>query len=316
MVDSNLSGPSAIAVAPWVRKALSSGSPVVALESALITHGLPYPRNVEVALQLEQIVTDEGVTPATAAVIEGRVRVGLTSQQIQALGQSKSNYKFGVRDLAAAAVKNTGGGTTVAATILAASMVGIRVFATGGIGGVHRENPFDISGDLTALAETRMIVVCAGAKAILDLPSTLERLETLSVPVIGYRTREFPAFYSRTSGLEVSVRLDSPSEIGEYWMRHCDLGMKTALLIANPIPEASALAPAEIDAWTDQASREAMDAGIHGQALTPFLLRRLAELSDGRSITANVALLTNNVRLAASIAVALENPRQSKESGK
>jgi pseudouridine-5'-phosphate glycosidase len=248
------------------------------------------------------------------AVIDGRIHVGLTDVQIQELPESGSSRKVGIRDLALAAVQRASGGTTVAATIFAANAAGIRVFATGGIGGVQREYAFDVSADLAALSHTPIIVVCAGAKAILDLRATLERLETLNVPVLGYGTDEFPAFYSRTSGLKAGGRLDSPREVAKYWAAHCALGMRSALLVANPMPEASAIPRSEIEVLIAHASREALEQGIHGQALTPFLLKRLGELSDRRTIEANVAPLVNNARLAAQIAVAVAHQEKRKES--
>jgi len=313
MGTSKAGGHGEVVISPEVQEALLSKEPVVALESALITHGLPFPRNVEVARQMVSSVSGEGATAATVAVIDGRIHVGLTDAQIQVLAESRSSRKVGVRDFALASVQRSSGGTTVAATIFAANRAGMRVFATGGIGGVHREYAFDVSADLAALAHTPIIVVCAGAKAILDLRATLEYLETLNVPVLGYGTDDFPAFYSRTSGLKAGGRLDSPQEVAKYWAAHCALGMRSAVLVANPIPEASAIPRSEMEGLITQASREALEQGIHGQALTPFLLKRLGELSDRRTIEANVALLVNNARLAAQIAVAVVHQEKSKE---
>jgi pseudouridine-5'-phosphate glycosidase len=296
-----------------VREALSIGAPVVALESAVITHGLPFPRNIDAALQMQEVVAQRGSVAATVAAIQGHITVGLSAEEIQKLGQSKSTRKLGIRDLASAALKGDSGGTTVAATMFVAHQVGIVVFATGGIGGVHRENAEDVSADLAALSAMPMIVVCAGAKAILDLPATLERLETMSVPVIGFQTSDFPAFYSRTSGLEVSERLDTADEIATYWTRHRELGMTSSLLIANPIPKANAMPRAEIDGLIEAASEAAVRQGIRGQALTPFLLQRLGELSTSSTIDANLALLINNARLASEIAVAITKRRNPME---
>ncbi|HEY2980350.1 MAG TPA: pseudouridine-5'-phosphate glycosidase [Anaerolineales bacterium] len=294
----------ALVISTDVAKALKDSQPVVALESTVITHGLPQPRNLELAREMEAAVSADGATPATIAVLDGEIRVGLTDAELLRLARD-GGMKISRRDLAAAAVKKANGGTTVAATMFAARRAGIRVFATGGIGGVHRETPFDISADLQALADTPMIVVCAGAKAILDLPATLEYLETLSIPVVGYRTDEFPAFYTRSSGLDVSVRLDSPDEIAAFAKAHWELGMPGAVLVANPIPAADAIPGSEIEPIIAQASTEALEQKITGQALTPFLLQRVSELTGERSVRANVALLLNNARLAAQIARAI-----------
>ena len=292
-------------LAPAVHKALRVGAPVVALESALLTHGLPFPTNLDVARQLESAVARAGSTAATIAMLEGVIYVGLSESQLDALAAGRANRKLGIRDLAGASVQSASGGTTVAGTMHVANLAGIQLFATGGIGGVHRENPQDVSADLAALASIPIIVVCAGAKAILDIPATLERLESASVPVIGFRTDEFPAFYSRTSGHEVSIRLEHPAEIAAYWSVHRSLGSRSAVLIANPIPESHEVQHSEMEAWISEASAEAVREGVHGQALTPFLLRRLAELSGGRSVEANKALLLNNALVASQIAAAL-----------
>ncbi len=296
-----------ILIAPEVSRALKSQAPVVALESTVITHGLPYPQNIQLARDMESTVRQEGAIPATTALLDGKIRVGLTDEDLARLAQSKSNLKVSRRDLATAITKKANGGTTVAATMFAASQAGIRVFATGGIGGVHRENSFDISADLPALADTVMLVVCGGAKAILDLPATLEYLETAGVPVIGYKTEEFPAFYSRESGLKVSLRLDSPQAIAEFWNTHRSLGMVKAVLVVNPVPEVDAVPRSEIEPMIAKASEEAQDQKIHGQALTPYLLQRVSELTGNKSMQANLALLRNNGKLAAQIAVAISN---------
>ncbi len=282
--------------------ALRKNSAVVALESTVITHGLPRPQNLQLARDMEAAVRSEGATPATVGLIDGVVRVGLTDEELVRLAQAPSPLKVSRRDFATAIVKKAYGGTTVAGTIFAASQVGIKVFATGGIGGVHKENQFDVSTDLTALAETPMIVVCAGAKAILDLPNTLEALETTGVPVVGYKTDEFPAFYSRESGLKVSVRLDSPQEIAAFANAHWSLGFRSAVLVTNPVPQAEAIPKREMDPIIEIASREAQNMKIHGQSLTPFLLQRISELTNGKSLQTNLALLLNNARLASQIA--------------
>ncbi|HEX2696153.1 MAG TPA: pseudouridine-5'-phosphate glycosidase, partial [Anaerolineales bacterium] len=291
--------------------ALQANAPIVALESTVITHGLPHPQNIQLARDMEAAVRSEGATPATIAVLDGKIRVGLSDEELARLAEIGSPLKVSHRDFATAIVKKSAGGTTVAGTMLAAHQAGIRVFATGGIGGVHKENPFDVSTDLRALAETPMIVVCAGAKAILDLPATLEYLETVGVPVVGYQTDEFPAFYSRESGLNVSVRLDTPQEIAEFANVHWSLGLQSAVLVTNPVPAAEAIPRSQMEPAIAQASKEAQNQNIHGQALTPFLLNRIKELTDGKSLRTNLALLLNNARLAAQISNELTaNSRQ------
>jgi pseudouridylate synthase len=287
---------------PEITRALDMGAPVVALESTVITHGLPHPQNLELAREMEKQVREHGAIPATVALLDGIIRIGLSDEELVRLAQADSALKVSHRDFATAIVKKADGGTTVAGTMYAAHTTGIKVFATGGIGGVHKESPFDISTDLRSLAEIPTIVVCAGAKAILDLPATLEYLETLGVPVAGYQTDEFPAFYSRESGLGVSARLDSPKEIADFAKAHWELGMKSGVLVTNPIPEAEAIPKSEMEPIIAQASAEAVEQGIHGQALTPFLLSRISELTKGKSLKANLALLLNNARLAARIA--------------
>lgn len=287
---------------PEISRALLTGAPIVALESTVITHGLPRPQNLELARNMEKQIREHGATPATIALLDGKIRVGLTDEELVQLSESDSTLKVSHRDFATAIVKKANGGTTVAGTMYAANMTGIKVFATGGIGGVHKESSFDISTDLKSLAEIPTVVVCAGAKAILDLPATLEYLETMGVPVVGYQTDEFPAFYSRESGLNVSVRLDSPKEIAEFAKAHWNLGMKTGILVTNPIPEAESIPKSEMEPIIARASVEAMEKEIHGQALTPFLLGRIAELTKGKSLKANLALLLNNARLAAEVA--------------
>ena len=285
-----------------ITRALNMGAPVVALESTVITHGLPQPQNLELARNMEKQVRDAGSIPATVALLDGRIRLGLTDEELVRLSESRSPLKVSHRDFATAIVKKADGGTTVAGTMLASHLSGIRVFATGGIGGVHKESSFDVSTDLQALAVTPMVVVCAGAKAILDLPATLEYLETMGVPVVGYGTDEFPAFYSRESGLAVSARLDSPKEIAEFANAHWSLGLRSAVLVTQPVPEAESIPRSEMEPVIAKASVEAMEKEIHGQALTPFLLSRISELTKGRSLKANLALLLNNARLAGEIA--------------
>ena len=289
-------------LSPEITRALSMGAPIVALESTVITHGLPHPQNLELARDMEKQVRDNGATPATVALLDGKIRIGLSDLELIRLSESESTLKVSHRDFATAIVKKADGGTTVAGTMYAANMAGIKVFATGGIGGVHKESAFDISTDLRSLAEIPTIVVCAGAKAILDLPATLEYLETMGVPVIGYQTDEFPAFYSRESGLGVSARLDSPEEIAEFAKAHWNLGMKGGILVTNPIPETESISKSKMEPIIAKASAEAIEQGIHGQKLTPFLLSRISELTKGKSLKANLALLLNNARLAAEIA--------------
>ncbi len=306
--------PQAVSIGQAVSRALKTGEPVVALESALITHGLPYPKNLEVARELEAAVRSEGAIPATIGVLGGLVHVGLDAAELEEIARSRDAVKVSRRDIARAMISKRCGGTTVAATMFLAWQQSIDVLATGGIGGVHRESPYDISADLPTLAETPMIVVCAGAKAILDLPATLEYLETAGVPVAGYGVDEFPAFYSRESGLQASLRLDSPDEVAEQWKAQRELGLPGALLIANPIPEANAIPRRTIEPIIEQASAEAVLQGVRAQAVTPFLLRRVSELTGLKSIAANEALLLNNARLAAQIAAAVKKIDQQQEA--
>lgn len=292
-------------VAPQVAQAVAEGRPVVALESALITHGFALPANLQIARRLEDTVRKEGALAATIAILDGEARVGLAADELERLAGDPAARKISLRDLPVALAQNATGGTTVAATLHLAHRAGIRVFATGGIGGVHRGHPEDVSADLTVLAATPLVVVCAGAKAILDLPRTLEYLETHGVPVIGYGTDEFPAFYSRRSGLAVDAQVETPEEIARMVQARAALGLTTALLVCAPVPEADELPAAEAEAAIAQALQEAEDAGVSGKALTPFLLARLVELTGGRARRANEALLVNNTRVAARIARAL-----------
>jgi len=293
-----------------ITRALTMGAPIVALESTVITHGLPQPQNLKLARDMEKQVRSVGAIPATVALLDGKIRLGLSDAELVRLSESESPLKVSHRDFATAIVKNANGGTTVAGTMLASFLSGIKVFATGGIGGVHKESAFDISTDLKALAETPMVVVCAGAKAILDLPATLEYLETMGVPVIGYQTDEFPAFYSRESGLNVSARLDSPKEIAEFAKAHWNLGLRSAVLVANPVPETESISMSEMEPVIAQASAEAIAKGIHGQSLTPFLLGRISELTKSKSLKANLALLLNNAKLAGEIAQEIYNRKK------
>ena len=290
-----------------VRKALEQGLPVVALESTIISHGMPYPKNVETALLVEETVRQHGAVPATIAILGGRLKVGLTGEDLQRLGSAAGVVKTSRRDLPFVVARGLDGGTTVAATMILADLAGIRVFATGGIGGVHRgaTTSMDISADLEELAATGVAVVCAGAKSILDLGLTLEYLETKGVPVIGYGTEELPAFYTRESGFKVNYRLDSPEEIAAVLRVKWDLGLGGGAVIANPIPSEYAMDKAVIDAAIDRALKEAGEAGIKGKEVSPFLLGRVLELTGGESLESNIKLVLNNAALAAKIAVSL-----------
>lgn len=295
---------------PEVLLALETDKPVVALESTVITHGLPYPVNRDTALAMEKEVRQAGAVPATIAVLDGRVCVGITIDQLERLARSGADseepmIKISRRDFALAIARRRSGGTTVAGTMIAAGAAGIQVFATGGIGGVHYAPAYDISPDLPELGRTRLIVVCAGAKAILNLDATLEYLETSGVPVVGFCTNEFPAFFSRTSGLAVSVRAESPQEISAIAAAHWAVPGSGAVLVVNPPPEASALPRAQVEEAVDQALAEAHAEGVRGQAVTPFLLMKVSELTGGMSMTANLDLLRNNARLAAEISTAM-----------
>ena len=285
--------------------ARQTGKPVVALESAVITHGLPYPENLTLARNVEEEIRSIGALPATIAVLDGKIRVGLSEAELVRLSQEKNVRKISRRDFAIAIAENGNGGTTVAGTLIAAGQVGIQVFSTGGIGGVHRNAPFDISADLPELSHSPTIVVCAGAKAILDLPATLEYLETVGVPVVGFQTEEFPAFYSRESGLKLTVTANNPQDVVEIARTHWGLGLGSAILVVNPPPAEVALPKEEIEVLIQQAVLEAEKQGIHGNEMTPFLLNRVSELSGGASLKANLALLINNARLGARIALAL-----------
>ncbi|MGA2490390.1 MAG: pseudouridine-5'-phosphate glycosidase [Anaerolineales bacterium] len=276
--------------------------PLVALESTVITHGLPRPQNLELARDMERVVRENSAIPATIAVLDGEIHIGLTEAELERLANAEHVRKISRRDFATAIVMKECGGTTVAGTMFAANQAGIKVFATGGIGGVHEVETLDISTDLQALAITPMIVVCAGAKAILDLPATLEYLETMGVPVIGYGTDEFPAFYSRKSGLPISLRLDTPQEVVAFARTHWELGMQSAVLVCQSLSLEEEIPAARVSGAIQQAREEARREGIHGQDLTPFLLARLSELTGGETLKANLALLKNNAKLAALIA--------------
>jgi len=295
-------------IAPEVDAALASRQPVVALESTIISHGMPWPENAETARRVEQAVRDNGATPATIAVIDGRLKVGLTPAEVEVLARAgQAVTKCSRRDLPYVVATGRHGATTVAATMIIAAMAGIQVFATGGIGGVHRgaQQTFDISADLQELGRTSVAVVCAGAKSILDLALTREYLETLGVPVLGYRTRRLPAFYTRESDQDVDYRFDEPREIADFLSAKWQLGLAGGVVIANPIPERYAMDKARIDRAIEQALGEAERQGVGGKDATPFLLKRVAEITGGSSLESNIQLVLNNARLAAEIARAL-----------
>ena len=290
---------------PEVAEALASGKPVVALESTIISHGMPYPQNVETALNVERIIRENGAVPATIAVIGGRLKAGLTAEEIEYFGKKGlAITKASRRDLAVLCARGEDGATTVTTTMIIAHMAGIKIFATGGIGGVHRgaETTMDISADLEELGQTPVMVVCAGAKSILDLGLTLEYLETKGVPVIGYGTEELPAFYTRQSGFKVDYRIDTTEELAKAFKTQNDLGFKGGMLVTNPIPEEYAMPLETINAAIDQAIGECEAKGIHGKETTPFLLARVAELTGGNSLASNIQLVYNNARVAAQTA--------------
>lgn len=295
-------------ISPEVKKALDEGRPVVALESTIISHGMPYPRNVETALLVEQEVKDNGAVPATIAVIGGRLKAGLSHEEIEYLGKAgRSVAKASRRDLPALVARKADGATTVTTTMIIAHMAGIKIFATGGIGGVHRgaETTMDISADLEELARTPVAVVCAGAKSILDLGLTLEYLETKGVPVIGYGTDELPAFYTRKSGFGVDYRVDSPAELAELFRAQRELGYEGGMLVTNPIPEDYSMDKSRIDAAIEQALKECAAQSIKGKDTTPFLLAKVVELTGGDSLESNIKLVLNNAKIAALTAVEL-----------
>lgn len=294
-------------ILPEVAEAFAQNKPVVALESTVITHGLPYPDNVATAVQMQTAVREGGAIPATIAIIQGQVHVGLTDDELEYLGQLAGTAvrKCSRRDIPLAIGNKENGATTVAGTMILAHRAGIRLFATGGIGGVHRGHPFDISADLLELGRTPVTVVSSGAKSILDLPATREVLETHGVPIIGYGTDELPAFFARSSGLPVDIRLDTPEAVARVVQAHQQAGLQNGILVTVPVPEADACDPDMVETAIVQATQEADEQGIHGPASTPWLLRRVVQLTNGRSLQANTALLRNNGLVAATIARAL-----------
>ncbi|WP_437279708.1 pseudouridine-5'-phosphate glycosidase [Sorangium sp. So ce375] len=296
-----------LSISPEVRKALADGRPVVALESTIITHGMPYPQNLEMVQRVEAVVRRNGAVPATIAIMDGKLKVGVKTEDLERLAKAGGEAaKASRRDVAALLVSGAMAGTTVATTMMAAAWAGIRVFATGGIGGVHRgaETTFDISADLEELSQTQVAVVCAGAKSILDIPKTLETLETNGVPVLGYKTEDFPAFWARQSGQKVDHRIESAEHAAKVIALQFELGLG-GVLVANPIPESHALDARAIEARIEEAIQGAEAAGVSRKDLTPFLLKRIFELTEGKSLIANIALVENNAAVAAEIAAAL-----------
>ena len=298
-----------LSISPEVKEALAAGKPVVALESTIISHGMPYPQNVQTALRVEQTIRDNGAVPATSAVIGGKLKAGCTNDEIEYLGKKgQAVTKASRRDLPVLVARGEDGATTVTTTMIIAAMAGIKVFATGGIGGVHRgaETTMDISADLEELAQTPVMVICAGAKSILDLGLTLEYLETKGVPVIGYGTDELPAFYTRHSGFGVDYRIDTPEELAAAFHAKLAMGLKGGMLVTNPIPEQYSMPADVINKAIDEAIAESQRLGIHGKATTPFLLAKVKDLTGGDSLAANIELVLNNARLAARTAAALK----------
>lgn len=291
-------------VNPEVSKALGKGRPVVALESTIIAHGMPYPKNIETALAVEEVIRNNGAVPATIGILGGRIKIGLTKEEIEYMAHAENVLKVSRRDLPFVISKKLDGATTVAGTMIAAHMAGIKLFVTGGIGGVHRGagESFDISADLEELKMTDVTVVCAGAKAILDIPATLEYLETAGVPVIAYGTDEIPAFYSRKSGEKANCRMDTPEEVGALISMKESLGLKGGILVACPIPEADEIPADEINIVIDEAIKEAETKGIKGKESTPFLLSKVKDLTEGRSLEANIKLVLNNADIGSRIA--------------
>lgn len=294
-----------IVIKKEVKEAIDNNKPVVALESTIISHGMPYPRNIETALECEKIARDNGVVPATIGIIDGIINIGLNENQIKQLGKAKMVLKVSKRDIAFAILKRRMGATTVAATMSLANMFGINIMATGGIGGVHRdaENTFDISADLMEFSKTPMLIVSAGIKSILDIPKTLEVLETLGVPIIGYNTFDFPAFYSSESGLKVDMHLEKESEIAQIFKNSIDLGLNNGILVANPIPRKYQIPKEMMDKYVNIALTDLKYNRIKGKKVTPYLLSRIVSLTEGKALTANIELVKNNVRVASEIAI-------------
>jgi len=288
-----------------IQQAKQFGSPIVALESTVITHGLPKPDNLTLARDVEEIVRENGATPATIAILDGKIHIGLSDEELEVLALTEGTRKISLRDFGIALAGGLSGGTTVAGTLFVSDLAGIKVFATGGIGGVHRGNPFDVSADLTQLGKSPVLVVCSGAKAILDLPATREVLETRGVPVVGYQTDEFPAFYTRRSGLSVDVQANIPEEVAQIALETWEAGVNAAVLVVVPPPEETSMSQNEMESAVQKALADAEAQNIQGSAITPFLLKRVSELTKGDSLKANLALLRNNARVAAEVASAI-----------
>ena len=298
-----------IEISEEIQNSIKENGPVVALESTIISHGMPFPQNLETALEVERIIRKEGAIPATIAILEGRIKIGLSNLELEQFAQGTKTVKVSSRDLPLAISQKQDGGTTVAATMICARMAGISIFVTGGIGGVHRgsEKTMDISGDLMELARTNVAVVCAGIKSILDIPRTLEYLETQGVPVIGYRTDEFPAFYTTTSGYSVQSRINTAEEIARCMKVKWELGLEGGMVIANPVLREDAMDEEVIEEAITKSLKEASEKGIDGKAVTPFLLERISQLTDGESLKTNIALVCNNALVGAKIASAYVN---------
>ncbi len=304
-----------IEIHPDVKRALNHHQPVVALESTIITHGMPYPENVKMAKKVESIIRNEGAIPATIAIIHGIIKIGLTDDEIEYLGKAKDVIKVSKRDFGYVLSQKRDGATTVSGTMLAANMAGIKIFATGGIGGVHREGQitFDISRDLEELSEINVAVICAGAKAILDLKLTLEYLETKGVEVLGYQTKELPAFYTKDSGLELDYLMKDAKDIAALMHAKWNIGLKGGVLIANPIPEEYSMNRKDIEKMIEKALQEAKEKGIYGKETTPFLLAKIKDLTEGQSLDANLELVYNNALIASKIAIEYEKCKTSKK---
>lgn len=299
---------------PEIQQALKAQKPIVALESAVITHGLPFPKNKELAQTMEKLVREQEAIPATIGLINGKIHIGLTAEETEFLASSQNVHKISRRDIAAAYLQKWDGGTTVAGTLIAAHMSNIPVFATGGIGGVHRGNGFDVSADIPELSRSPIVVVCAGAKSILDLPATLELLETYGVPVVGFKTKEFPAFYARESGLKTSFSVNSAGEIAEMYIWQKELNLTNAILVVNPVPEEHAIPASEMESFIEIGLKQAHEQNITGSATTPFLLDTISKISKGKTLAANLALLHNNAILAANIAFAISSRMKKEKS--
>ena len=291
-------------IKPEVKEALAAGKPVVALESTIIAHGMPYPKNIETAIEVEDIIREEGAVPATIAIIDGKIKIGLTKEEIEFLGQDDHVRKVSRRDFPVVIANKEHGATTVAGTMIAAAKAGIKVFVTGGIGGVHRgaEETFDVSADLQELSQTNVAVVSAGAKSILDIGLTLEKLETFGVPVLGYQTDELPAFYTQQSGYQVDYKMDNPTQIADVINAKWDLGLDGGILVTNPVPKEDQIAKDTIDNVIQEAVTEAEHKGISGKELTPFLLDKIKDITEGESLVTNIALVKNNAHLGAKVA--------------